>query len=267
MVGFELEPIGTAGRMRALLSPGWPDANDALPDFVPLLGAVSANPAPPPRARRVGALRTATQRVDAAWPGGSFSTCPSSRNPSSSPSAIAVTCDSTLARAASASAAGRFCATITCTGRSSVVIQVSFGARPCASACRAGRTPAPNAKESQLRDDPSCCALAMVSGAGLTALSSVASGQVPAAAPARTILAIGAHAGDAELTTGLLLAKQRRLGDRTVILHLTLGEGGNPKLSPEAYGEQKRREALAVAAALRCRSALRAVQGRPASGR
>jgi LmbE family N-acetylglucosaminyl deacetylase len=69
-------------------------------------------------------------------------------------------------------------------------------------------------------------------------------------APARTILAIGAHAGDAELTTGLLLAKQRRLGDRTVILHLTLGEGGNPKLTPEVYGEQKRREAQAVAAAL-----------------
>jgi LmbE family N-acetylglucosaminyl deacetylase len=69
-------------------------------------------------------------------------------------------------------------------------------------------------------------------------------------APPRTILAIGAHAGDAELTSGLLLAQQRRLGDRTVILHMTLGEGGNPKLSPQAYGEQKRREALAVGAAL-----------------
>jgi N-acetylglucosamine malate deacetylase 1 len=69
-------------------------------------------------------------------------------------------------------------------------------------------------------------------------------------APARTILAVGAHAGDAELTTGLLLAQQRRLGDRTVILHLTLGEGGNPKLTPAAYGEQKRREAQAVGAAL-----------------
>jgi len=71
-----------------------------------------------------------------------------------------------------------------------------------------------------------------------------------AASPTRTILAIGAHAGDAELTTGLLLAKQHRLGDRTVILHLTLGEGGNPRLTPEAYGEQKRREAQAVASAL-----------------
>lgn len=74
-----------------------------------------------------------------------------------------------------------------------------------------------------------------------------ASAQTPdGRASARTILAIGAHAGDAELTSGLLLARQRMRGDRIVILHLTLGEGGNPKLSPEAYGAQKRREALAV---------------------
>lgn len=36
------------------------------------------------------------------------------------------------------------------------------------------------------------------------------------------------------------------LGDRVVILHLTLGEGGNPKLAPAIYGAQKRREALAA---------------------
>lgn len=70
------------------------------------------------------------------------------------------------------------------------------------------------------------------------------------AAPGRTILAVGAHAGDAELTSGLLLARQRRAGDRVVILHMTLGEGGNPKLTPAAYGEQKRREAMVVGAAL-----------------
>lgn len=84
----------------------------------------------------------------------------------------------------------------------------------------------------------------------VTVLSGVALELRAQATPARTILAIGAHAGDAELTSGLLLAHQRRLGDRTVILHMTLGEGGNPKLSPAAYGEQKRREARAVAAAL-----------------
>jgi LmbE family N-acetylglucosaminyl deacetylase len=70
------------------------------------------------------------------------------------------------------------------------------------------------------------------------------------AAQNRIILAIGAHCGDAEITTGAVLAKHAKLGDRIVILHLTLGEGGNPKLSPEAYGEQKRREALEAAKVL-----------------
>ena len=68
--------------------------------------------------------------------------------------------------------------------------------------------------------------------------------------PARTILAIGAHAGDMELTTGAVLLAAHQRGDRVVLLHLTLGEGGNPNLSPAEYGAQKRREALAVGAAL-----------------
>jgi len=63
----------------------------------------------------------------------------------------------------------------------------------------------------------------------------------------RTILAIGAHSGDMELTCGALLAQQKKKSDRIVILHLTLGEGGNPQLSPRAYGEQKKREAIAAA--------------------
>jgi LmbE family N-acetylglucosaminyl deacetylase len=62
-----------------------------------------------------------------------------------------------------------------------------------------------------------------------------------------TILAIGAHCGDIEVTCGAVLAKHQRLGDRIVILHLTLGEGGNPSMAPEAYGRQKRREAEAAA--------------------
>src|SRR5687767_11084713 len=68
--------------------------------------------------------------------------------------------------------------------------------------------------------------------------------------PARTILAVGAHAGDMELTCGALLAKQKSRGDRVVLLHLTLGEGGNPKVAPDDYGKQKRREAAEAAAAL-----------------
>lgn len=70
------------------------------------------------------------------------------------------------------------------------------------------------------------------------------------AAPPRTVLAIGAHAGDMELTSGALLLKESKRGDRVVILHLTLGERGNPKMTPDAYAEQKRREATAAAAEL-----------------
>jgi len=82
------------------------------------------------------------------------------------------------------------------------------------------------------------------------ACAALVAGAFPATAADRTLLAIGAHAGDAEITTGAILARHKRLGDRVVILHLTLGEGGNPKTSPAAYGEQKRKEALAAAQAL-----------------
>jgi LmbE family N-acetylglucosaminyl deacetylase len=50
-----------------------------------------------------------------------------------------------------------------------------------------------------------------------------------------------------ELTAGTLLLKESRRGDRVVILHLTLGERGNPKLAPEKYAEQKKSEAAAAA--------------------
>jgi N-acetylglucosamine malate deacetylase 1 len=78
----------------------------------------------------------------------------------------------------------------------------------------------------------------------------LAAAAAPTTAADRTILAIGAHAGDAELTAGAILARHKRLGDRVVMLHLTLGEGGNPKLGPAAYGEQKKGEALAAARVL-----------------
>lgn len=63
----------------------------------------------------------------------------------------------------------------------------------------------------------------------------------------RIILAVGAHCGDMEVSCGSVLIKHRKQGDRIVILHLTLGEGGNPGMPPKEYGEQKRREALAAA--------------------
>lgn len=82
------------------------------------------------------------------------------------------------------------------------------------------------------------------------ALSLTASLEAQAAPAGKTILAIGAHAGDMELTTGAVLVKQRQLGDRIVLLHLTLGERGNPKLPAAVYAEQKRREAAAAARTL-----------------
>jgi N-acetylglucosamine malate deacetylase 1 len=81
--------------------------------------------------------------------------------------------------------------------------------------------------------------------AGLVLASPVAAQEAP-----RTILAVGAHAGDMELTAGAVLLKQRQLGDRVVILHLSLGERGNPKLPAAVYGPQKRREAEAAARVL-----------------
>lgn len=74
--------------------------------------------------------------------------------------------------------------------------------------------------------------------------------QAGEAQQARTILAIGAHAGDAELTMGPLLAAERARGSRVVILDLTLGERGHPTLTPAQYAAQKRSEAEGVARAL-----------------
>jgi|GEM_PF-76382 LmbE family N-acetylglucosaminyl deacetylase len=66
----------------------------------------------------------------------------------------------------------------------------------------------------------------------------------------KTILAVGAHAGDMEISCGAVLAKQSKSGDHIVFLHLTLGEGGNPRLSAKEYGKQKEREAREVDSAL-----------------
>jgi LmbE family N-acetylglucosaminyl deacetylase len=85
----------------------------------------------------------------------------------------------------------------------------------------------------------------------LTLAAVPATAQQPAMpAQSRTILAIGAHAGDMELTAGAVLLKQRQLGDRIVLLHLSLGERGNPKLEAAAYARQKRTEAEAAARVL-----------------
>ena len=43
-----------------------------------------------------------------------------------------------------------------------------------------------------------------------------------------TIMAVGAHTGDAQLTCGLLLSRQAAKGDRIITLDLTAGERGCP---------------------------------------
>ncbi len=67
----------------------------------------------------------------------------------------------------------------------------------------------------------------------------------------RCIVAIGAHAADMEFTAGATLLKHVRSGWEAHIIHLTLGEKGNPRLSPEEYGAQKRQEAEEAAAILK----------------
>ena len=86
--------------------------------------------------------------------------------------------------------------------------------------------------------------------AAALAVCCIASGTLGAQATPRTILAIGAHAGDAELTMGPLLAAEHARGSRVMILDLTLGERGHPTLSAQQYATQKRREATQVAAAI-----------------
>ncbi len=66
----------------------------------------------------------------------------------------------------------------------------------------------------------------------------------------RTVLAVGAHIGDMDLTAGPLLAAYALAGHRTAILALTPGERGHPKLSPKDYKTQKIAEGSAFAAAI-----------------
>lgn len=57
------------------------------------------------------------------------------------------------------------------------------------------------------------------------------------------ILAIGGHAGDMDLTAGAVIAKYTQEGHKATFLHLTPGEKGHPRLSPDDYAKQKVEEA------------------------
>ena len=58
----------------------------------------------------------------------------------------------------------------------------------------------------------------------------------------KTVIAIGGHIGDMELTAGPTLAKMVLEGSRAIIVDCTYGERGHPRLTPTEYREQKLRE-------------------------
>jgi N-acetylglucosamine malate deacetylase 1 len=58
----------------------------------------------------------------------------------------------------------------------------------------------------------------------------------------RTVLAVGGHIGDMDLTAGPTLAKMIDDGDRAILLACTYGERGHPRLTPDEYRVQKVRE-------------------------
>jgi len=64
------------------------------------------------------------------------------------------------------------------------------------------------------------------------------------------LVAVGAHAGDMEITAGAAIAGHIRRGGTATFVHLSLGDKGHPKLAPEEYGPQKHAEAERAAAAL-----------------
>ena len=59
----------------------------------------------------------------------------------------------------------------------------------------------------------------------------------------KTILAVGAHVGDMELSAGGMLASEAIDGNRIILCALTAGEKGKPEgVSIEEYKKQKIRE-------------------------
>lgn len=66
----------------------------------------------------------------------------------------------------------------------------------------------------------------------------------------QTIMAVGAHVGDMDLAAGALLAQAVVDGGRAILVALTPGERGHPRLDVAAYRTQKLAEAEAFAAAI-----------------
>lgn len=67
---------------------------------------------------------------------------------------------------------------------------------------------------------------------------------------ARTVMAVGAHIGDMDLAAGPLLAQTVVDGGTAVLVALTPGERGHPRLAVDEYKEQKVAEGRDFAAAI-----------------
>ncbi|WP_026877899.1 PIG-L deacetylase family protein [Jiangella gansuensis] len=67
---------------------------------------------------------------------------------------------------------------------------------------------------------------------------------------ARTVMAVGGHIGDMDLAAGPLLAQVVNDGGRAVLVALTPGERGHPRLGVDEYKAQKIAEGQAFAAGI-----------------
>jgi N-acetylglucosamine malate deacetylase 1 len=68
--------------------------------------------------------------------------------------------------------------------------------------------------------------------------------------PKKSILAIGAHCGDIEITCAGVLAQEKKNGNDITLFHLTFGERGHKTLPPHKYALQKEKEAIEAAKVL-----------------
>lgn len=66
----------------------------------------------------------------------------------------------------------------------------------------------------------------------------------------KTVIAVGGHIGDMELTAGPTLAKVVLEGGRAIIIDCTYGERGHPAIAPSVYRDQKVDEARFFAQAI-----------------
>lgn len=64
------------------------------------------------------------------------------------------------------------------------------------------------------------------------------------------LMVVGAHAGDAEVMAGPVIAQHTAERGEAALIHMTLGERGHPSMSRDTYAQQKLAEAKAAAAVL-----------------